>query len=422
MNMASDTVKSRLMVSAYACEPWKGSEIGVGWHWVLELSREFEVWVITRANNQEPIEQWISQNPEYSNIHWVYFDLSARELSRKHGRKGVHRYYLKWTKASDKLIRETMLSNDIQTFMHITYGNVLWPVSHFGAGRIFIWGPVGGLETIPREYSCHYSLRSRVMETLRRIAVKCAPITPGFRRRCKKADLILCKTEITRDALPKFCQSKTLVMTDVAAEVQSDFTITSTIDEHNNMRLLCVGRLDAWRGFDLAIEAVASLRNAGLSIRLDILGKGPDKPRLISLAKSLAVDDIVHFQGEVSSDTYRRYMSEADILLNPSLKEGAVTVAFDTMAAGKPLVAIDTTGYTRYFGPDFSVIIPQGRRKEVIGAIVEAVTRLSDLNLRRSMGEAARKAASGVTWVFHGAEIRNAVRNVISGKYTHLTT
>lgn len=42
-------------------------------------------------------------------------------------------------------------------------------------------------------------------------------------------------------------------------------------------------------------------------------------------------------------------MKKCDAVINASLKEGAVTVSFDSMALGKPLLCIDTTGYTRYF-------------------------------------------------------------------------
>ena len=40
-----------ILVSAYACEPLKGSEQGVGWNWVLQLAKKNNVHVITRANN-----------------------------------------------------------------------------------------------------------------------------------------------------------------------------------------------------------------------------------------------------------------------------------------------------------------------------------------------------------------------------------
>ncbi len=413
MTALSDSKKPRMMVSAYACEPWKGSEIGVGWHWVLELSREFDLWVITRANNREPIERWIADNPGYESIHWVYFDLPPRDLKRKHGRKGVHRYYLKWTKASDAVIRKTMETNDIPAFMHLTYGNALWHVSRFGASRRFIWGPIGGLETIPREYSRHYSLKSRMIESVRRMVARVAPNTPGFRRRCSQADLILCKTDITRRAIPLKYRNKTMLMTDVAADI-SDISQSVAQRSQDGLRLLCVGRLDAWRGFDLAIEAVALLRDAGKSVHLDILGNGPDKSRLKKLITSLSLGDTVSLCGEVTSEDYRRYLSDADIVLNPSLKEGAVTVSFDTMAAGKPLVALDTTGYTRYFSPEYSVIIPRGKRDVVISSIAAAVSRLADDSLRQSMGQSAIEAASKFSWKFHGDEIRETVRSVIS--------
>ena len=46
-----------LLVSAYSCEPLKGSEPAVGWNWVIELAKRNRVHVITRANNQTVIEQ-----------------------------------------------------------------------------------------------------------------------------------------------------------------------------------------------------------------------------------------------------------------------------------------------------------------------------------------------------------------------------
>ena len=156
-------------------------------------------------------------NQGYESIHCIYFGLSASELDRKHGRKGWHRYYLKWTKASDAVISETMWSNGIETFLHLTYGNVLWPVSRFGASRRFIWGPVGGLETIPREYIKYYSLKSRVMEGLRRLAAKLVPLTPAFRRTSRNPALILCKTDRRGSSLSTFCLSTAVFMTAVSA-------------------------------------------------------------------------------------------------------------------------------------------------------------------------------------------------------------
>ena len=58
--MNSSTDKPKIFVSAYTCEPGLGSEIGVGWHWVLEMSKHFELWVLTRESNRGTIEPWIA--------------------------------------------------------------------------------------------------------------------------------------------------------------------------------------------------------------------------------------------------------------------------------------------------------------------------------------------------------------------------
>jgi len=68
-------MKIKIFVSAYACEPNHGSEIGVGWHWVLEMSKYFELWVLTRKSNKENIENWLKNNPEFNKINFLYYDL-----------------------------------------------------------------------------------------------------------------------------------------------------------------------------------------------------------------------------------------------------------------------------------------------------------------------------------------------------------
>ena len=71
----SKNKKLKIFISAYACEPNLGSEIGVGWNWVLQMSTFFELWVLTRKSNQSSIETWLSKNKDYNHINFLYFDL-----------------------------------------------------------------------------------------------------------------------------------------------------------------------------------------------------------------------------------------------------------------------------------------------------------------------------------------------------------
>ena len=46
----------KILISAYACEPNKGSEPGIGWNWMINLVKKgHSVTVITRKNNKKII-------------------------------------------------------------------------------------------------------------------------------------------------------------------------------------------------------------------------------------------------------------------------------------------------------------------------------------------------------------------------------
>jgi len=75
--MGSPDKRMRILAIAYACEPGKGSEPGVGWVWSRMLARLGETWVVTRANNRPAIEEALSSLPPEERPRFVYVDLPA---------------------------------------------------------------------------------------------------------------------------------------------------------------------------------------------------------------------------------------------------------------------------------------------------------------------------------------------------------
>ena len=303
-----------------------------------------------------------------------------------------------------------MKENNIRIFHHLTYGNVLWKVSKYGQKQFFIWGPVGGLETIPSEFSHCYDTKNRILESIRRRMASLTHWNMGFRKRCRNANLILCKTEITRQYIPSEYADKAVLFTDVAAD--STPYIYNKVNRNDGItEFITVGRLDAWRGFDLVIEATEAAIRENDRIHLTILGEGSDSRRLEALIKAKALDNHISMLGKVSMDDYRKRMAESDVVINAALKEGAVTVSFDAMAMGLPLICIDTTGYTRYFTDDYAIMIPRTSREEVISGIKDGMIRLTNPDVRQRMGINAQAAASRITWEQHGLEIRDVILN-----------
>lgn len=424
--------RKRIFVSAYACEPGLGSEIGVGWHWVLEMSKYFDLWVLTRRSNMPNINAWLAENPDFSNINFIYYDLPKWARFWKKGLRGVRLYYILWQLCSNHIVKRTMIENNISIFHHLTYGNALWNVSRYGSKQTFIWGPVGGLETIPENFSRHYDTKCRIIEKFRRFAVACAKLNVGFYYRCKQADIILCKTEHTLKRIPQRFAAKAILFTDVAADViaHSDAAINMAADvtahsdiingsnppaAHNAssnsidkaINFISVGRLDAWRGFDLVLEAFALARKQNNLLTLTIVGDGNDKSRLLSIVDKLDISSSVSFTGNVPMSEYKSLMHTADVVVNASLKEGAVTVSFDAVSLGKPLICLDTTGYTRCFSEKYAVIIPILERNTVIDKIKDAILTLANNEQRHQMSLNALNASSSLSWQNHGKHFRD---------------
>ena len=396
----------KIFVSVYACEPNLGSEIGVGWHWVLEMSKYFDLWVLTRESNRHTIEPWTAAHPEYAHIHWLYYDWPKWARCWKKGLRGVRTYYNLWQISTNHIVKRTMQEKDIKVFHHLTYGNALWKVSRYGQKKFFVWGPVGGLETIPKDYSKYYSWKSRIIEMVRRWMSTLSAWNPGFRERCKNDDLILCKTAFTQQYIPQAYAKKTRLFTDVAADCIPSHIQTK---ERDYTAFISVGRLDACRGFDLIIEAMEAAVQENDRIHLTILGEGPDRKRLEHLIKKKALDKHISMPGKVTMAAYKRQLGDADVVINAALKEGAVTVSFDAMALGKPLICIDTTGYTRYFTHDYAIIIPRKGRDFVIDHITKGILRLTDVETRKMMGKKAQDASATCCWEHHGAEIKDVI-------------
>lgn len=404
--------KIKIFVSSYACEPGKGSEIGVGWHWVLEMSKYFELWVLTRANNKEPIENYFKEHKEDEHgIHWIYYDCPDWIKKHKHQMKGVRTYYTLWQRLSNNLVKETMQKNNIEIYHLLTYGNAIWNVSSYGQKRFFIWGPTGGMDTIPLDYSKHYAFKYRIIEAVRRSVVWYQrKISISFRRKCKNANLIFCKAYSMYNAIPEKYRNKAILFTDVAMEeVNNTYNNTTDRTDINQLTYITVGRLDGWRGFDLLIEAFDGAMLSNNNIKLKIIGEGIEEQHLKKMVKDKGLENNIIFTGQISMNEYRNEMKNCDVVLNACLKEGGVTNAFDCMTYGKPLICLDTGGYTRNFDDSCAIILTKENRAKTIKKIQDAIVKSFDSDLRVKLSDGMKQKGDKISWTIKGQDIRNEI-------------
>lgn len=400
--------RTKIFVSAYACEPDRGSEPGVGWHWVLEMSKYYDLWVLTRANNKEKIEKWISGNCYIDDIHFLYYDLPLWIRPLKKSAIGLWIYYFLWQWLSNKVVKNTMIDQQIKVFHHITFGNALFPVSRYGRKQFFIWGPVGGAGTLPLDFIHDFPFWSKVKECLQYLFKYTARYNLGFIHRCKTAKLILCKTDELIKTIPERFRDKCVQFTDVAIDTDKIIPCPSILKEKETFNYLAVGTLEAWRNFDILIEAFTTAHRANDNIRLKIVGNGYDRKRLEKLTLSHNANDYILFVGALSQEEYENEMQSADVVINPSYREGSVTMSFDAVKFGKPLICFETGGYTHHFNENFCLIIKNAESKDkAIAKLAEAIKEMSDWDKIKDMSQNALNARKDMSWEVKGRDIRS---------------
>ena len=163
----------KILMSAYACEPSKGSEPGVGWRWALETARlGHEVWTVTRENNRAGIEAGLAPLGAAlaSRLHFVYYDLPPRLRTWKRGGRGVHLYYFLWQWGAYRRARQLHRRQRFDAVHHITFGVTRQPSFMGRLGIPFVLGPLGGAERAPLALRRHFPFAGFVRDMARDVA------------------------------------------------------------------------------------------------------------------------------------------------------------------------------------------------------------------------------------------------------------
>lgn len=105
------------------------------------------------------------------------------------------------------------------------------------------------------------------------------------------------------------------------------------------LALLCVGRLEPEKHFELAIDALKAARDAGHDAGLTIVGSGSMMPLLRERARRFGLEQFVDLAGQ--RDDIAPYLATADIVLVPSRYEGYGLVIIEALAAGVPVLSTD---------------------------------------------------------------------------------
>lgn len=385
-----------VLLSAYACEPHKGSAPALGWNWAIHLSRSCRVTVLTRSNNRAPIEDWMARYQiQRPNLRFHYIDLPSPIRRFKRGQRGFWAYYAAWQFSALRAAQQIHVLDPFDLVHHVTFESVHGPIFLQRLPVPLIYGPVGGGEFAPPSFWVGGGIRASAYEFIRAGHATTGWYDPALRATVRGATRILVATPQTERFVPSALRHKTSIMSPVGIEQE---LVAPTRDQplfkraNSGIRIYGVGRLVHWKGFDLAIRAFARAAMNHPAATFTILGSGPQGQRLRRLAEAEGVADRVRFEASLPRSDVLRLADESDIFLLPSLHDSGGVALVEAMARAKPVVVLDTGGPAVVVTPECGIKAPTTTPEEAVRGLAAGLDRLmADPALRQRMGDAARK-------------------------------
>jgi glycosyltransferase involved in cell wall biosynthesis len=235
-----------------------------------------------------------------------------------------------------------------------------------------------------------------------------------LRELCASAEFVGAETDYSRDLLATRCpesRSKIFrvyngidlsrfprreVLLHVPGRTASGFVEPTARREArpSPIRFLSVGRLVAFKGFDILIDACAELQKRGLNFDCEIIGEGALRAELEERVSRQNLRERIHFAGEQSQNYVLAALRNCDIFVLASAPDERdasdifPTVIAEAMASGKPVISTTVAGIPELVANGETGLLVSPRDARALADAMEQVAR--DENLRSDFGRAAR--------------------------------
>ncbi len=405
----------QVIISAYSCEPEKGSEQGVGWNWALQVARYHDVIIMTRAKRKPVIEAYREKHG-ISNPRFEYVELPKWVLRLKKGNIGMNLYYFLWQIVSGIKAKKLVKKHKIDIAHHVSFMSLPRGTFVPFLGVKSVIGPIGGLQTVPK--AAIPLIRSKLSEKIRNLNVRLMAWNPLMQLLARKCDRLVLANGSNTDYLPKAFQDKMTVglqlgTTDIISQ-KRDQTVDGKVIIHWS------GRLVDHKGFDILLLALAKLKREDPKLisntRLIATAAGPLAQEYEAMIKDNNLEENVKITGWLTQDELQKIWSKTDIFAFTSLRETTGMSLQEAMIRSKPLIVMNNGGPAEMVTNDCGFKIECDSLKQIIedysAALKQLITRG---DLRSKMGEMARvRAIEHYTWNTVGdrmAEIYESLYN-----------
>ena len=404
----ASTRRPRVLLVAESANPQLTSVALIGWSFSRALAKVADVHLVTEIRNQPDIEAAGIEGMEFTPINnrrWQGMAWNVAKVLRGGTTLGWSTYSALATLAYPAFERRVWkqfgarIERGEFDVVHRIVPNTPVTPSLLAtrcrkAGVPFVLGPINGGVPWPKEFA---QLRTAEREWLSRFR-NAYKLMPGFRTTRRDAAALLVGAKFAWNEMPERYHDKCVFLPENAIDAER-FPRRERPEFSGPLRVAFVGRLVPLKGVDMLLEAAAPLARAG-KLKLDIIGDGPELPKLRQLATDLRISDRVEFPGWVNHAQLAERLSQSHVFGFPSVREFGGGVVLEAMALGLVPIVLNYAGPAELVPPGTGFAVPMGPRADIVRDLAECFTKLlaSPAELQAMGRRAVEHVFQNFTW------------------------
>lgn len=346
-------IMKNILVVAYAVSPYKGSEYAVGWNYIKYMSKYHRLTVVygTSGNHlgdNEELTEYLKSN-QLQNVKFEFVDTdflinAVNFLNRKN--IFVYTFYFAYSLWHRKLYRKVKVITSAEQFDLVHFLN---PIGYREPGLLwklnlpYIWGPVGGTQSIPLKMLKALS-KSDVSKLLFRKYINYLQFRYKVRLKnaLEETDVLIAATTFDQANFMKIHNKISYYLPENGIDTDLNREYVS-FNSSDTLELIWVGRIDGRKALIILLDSLIKVKNKK-SVHLNIVGDGPLLKKLKEYSKLNEIDSMISWHGMISRFEVFDKFKKCHLHIITSLTEANTTVIWEAMTANVPTLSLDHCG------------------------------------------------------------------------------
>jgi len=393
--------KYKILISCYACSPLRGSEPGMGWRFVKEISKHHEVHVIVEKEKWESdIKQYLTKYPDLATN--LYFHFIAKKRNRKLRKiwpPSYYWFYKQWQKKAYQLAENLNNKENFDLIHQLNMVGYREPGYLWNIDKPFVWGPIGGMKNTPWSLFSIFNLHGKIFYGGRNIfnSLQLQLLKRPKLAAMRANNTLIAATPDIKNTILKLWNRDAEIITEVGVE-QSVSTKINIREVDSNLNIVWSGQHTSGKALNILLKSLGKLPK-NINWSLHILGTGKETKRWKKLAKSLHINTNCKWYGWIPRLEAEKIMKSGHLFCITSLKDLTSTVTLEAISLGLPVICLDHCGFSHVINDNCGIKISVTTPKNIILDFKNAIEYLyRDEILRQQLSRGAFLRAKKFLW------------------------